>query len=127
MYTNGIKEWQLNKQEVGYNVEAGSGHYSAGASTWKIYIAKLMPMVTKGYAKLTTIKLDSSLFSNASGCMPVSQSTIHSQNYITVSRGEYSFSNPYKNHNMQVEIEVLNDNMDNLRVTNYIDKTYDID
>lgn len=120
-----IKRWNLGKTEIAYNLEkTATTTSSTEAPEWKLYIPKIMPMITMGLPKETTVQLPASPFINDKGCKPVINSTIKSRNYLLASRpANCSFAYARKRHGIELEVEVLHENLDNLRITNTIDNS----
>jgi hypothetical protein len=120
-----LKSWSLNDTEIAYNLEKDAKTTSSTeASEWKLYVPKIMPLITKDYPKETTVVLSSAMFANEKSCKPVVQKSIKERNYIVATRPDNcSFAHAYKTHDMKLEVEVLHENLDNLRITNTIDNS----
>ena len=120
-----IKPWSLGKTEIAYSMEKNRQTYGRTEDPeWKLYVPKIMPLITKGDPKETTFSLRSSIFVNEASCKPVIQTSVKVRNYIKASRpANCSFKYPRKPYDMQVEVEVLHNNPDNLRITNTIDNS----
>lgn len=120
-----IKGWSLNKTEIAYNLEkTASTRGDTEAAEWKLFVPKLMPLITKGIPRETVEPLSSAMFLNAPDCKPTVQASVKSRNYVVASRpANCSFAYRHKTHDMQIEVEVLHNNPDNLRITNTIDKS----
>lgn len=120
--------WHLNTKEIAYNIEDGNGHTHCGdpkSHTWKIYVPKIMPLIPMGTAKDSRVIIDSSILINARTCRPTINRIISSHNYILADKpGSVGFGGKYKDQGMEIEIEVLHDNVDNLRITNVYDNTH---
>lgn len=126
--TTNSESWKLSNYEIGYNVERGTSHRYCGrtnSGNWDLYIPKIMPLITQGTRKITTVTLDSSIFINNQNCKPIVSRYISSQNFITVPKHpKASFVNKYKKHGIKVEVEVLNANVDNMRITDTYDESH---
>lgn len=120
-----LESWSLNKTEIGYNLEKTASSYGdTEAAEWKLYVPKIMPLIDMGIPKETTVQLSSAIFINEKSCKPTVQSTIKSRNWLKGTRpANCSFRYQYKKHGIQIEVEVLHENLDNLRITNTIDQS----
>lgn len=122
------ESWNLSNYEIGYNVERGTSHNYCGLTgsrNWNLYIPKIMPLITHGTCKTKTVALNSSIFINNKDCKPTVSRSVISQNFITVPKHpKATFENKYKKHGIKVEIEVLNDNVDNMRITDTYDESH---
>lgn len=120
-----IKPWSLNKTEIAYNLEkTAKTTSSTEAAEWKLYVPKIMPLITMALPKETTVQLTSSMFVNEKSCKPVVQSAIKERNYLKATRpANCSFAHARKKHGIKLEVEVLHQNLDNLRITNTIDQS----
>ena len=120
-----LERWYLNKTEIAYNLEKTAQSYGdTEAASWKLYVPKIMPLITMGIPKESTEQLSSSMFINEKSCKPTIQSTIKTRNYILATRpANCSFRYQFKKHGIQLEVEVLHQNLDNLRITNTIDNS----
>lgn len=121
-----IENWSLGKTEIAYNLEkTASVRGDTEAAEWQLYVPKIMPLIEKGLPKEVTAPLTpKSIFINTQDCMPVVQASIKTRNYIKASRpANCSFTYRHKFHDMELEVEVLHDNPDNLRITNTIDNS----
>lgn len=121
-----VQSWHLNKTEIAYNLEkTASTVGDTEAPEWWLFVPKIMPLLTKGLPKDTPAPLPvRSMFWNCDECMPTIQSSIYTRNYIKATRPDNcSFAWPCKHHDIQLEVEVLHQNPDNLRITNTIDNS----
>lgn len=121
-----IQPWHLNKTEIAFNLEkTASTLGDTEAAEWQLYVPKLMPLIEKGFPKETVVNLQvNSMFLNAPDCKPAVQTSIKSRNYIKATRpANCSFTYKHKKHDIKLEVEVLHNNPDNLRVTNTIDNS----
>lgn len=120
-----LVQWQLSDTEIAFNLEKTARTRSnSQAEEWKLYVPKIMPLIEMGLPKETGCQLSSTGFVNEKSCRPVIQSSIKERNYILARRpANCSFVQPSKWHGMKIEVEVLNHNPDNLRITNHIDGT----
>ena len=120
-----IKPWSLGKTEIAYSMEKNNRTYGQTEDAeWKLFVPKIMPLITKGDPKETTFSMRPSIYINESSCKPVVQTSIKVRNYIKATRpANCSFRYPRKPYDMQVEVEVLHENPDNLRITNTIDNS----
>lgn len=121
-----LSSWHVTDTEIGYNLEKDDiTKGDTQAEEWKLYVAKIMPLIEKDHPKDTPTTLQvSSLFLNVKDCWPTINTLIYSRNYVVASRpANCSFTYPCKMHNMQLEVEVLHSNLDNLRITNTIDNS----
>lgn len=120
-----IKPWSLGKTEIAYSMEKTPNTYGRTEDAeWMLYVPKIMPLIDKGIPTEKSYNLRPSLFVNEASCKPVIQTTIKTRNYIKAGRpANCSFKYPRKPYSMQVEVEVLHNNPDNLRITNTIDNS----
>lgn len=117
--------WRVNEIEVGYNLEKTAK--TAGLTeekTWKVFIPKILPLIMLDIPKDTPESLSASVFINAKDCKPTVQPMIKTRNYVMVTRpANRSFTYKYKTHGMELEVDVLHGNLDNLRISNNVDKS----
>lgn len=123
-----VEPWHLNNQESAYNVESSSGHSGCGSTrsgSWRVYIPKIMPLITMGTARRSRVSIDTSILVNASGCRPTLNRIVSELNYIMADKpASVGFANKWKKHGMPLEVEVLHSNVDNIRVTNVYDNSH---
>ena len=122
---NNLVQWQLSDTEIAFNLEkTAKTRSSSQAEEWKLYVPKIMPLIEMGLPKETNCQLSTTGFINEKSCRPIIQSSIKERNYLLARRpANCSFVQPSKWHGMKIEVEVLNQNPDNLRITNHIDGT----
>ena len=120
-----LVSWELSDTEIAFNLEkTAKTRSSSQAEEWKLFVPKIMPLLQMGLPKETVCPLDSTGFINEKSCRPVIQRSIKECNYVLARRpANCSFVQPTKWHGMKIEVEVLNKNPDNLRITNHIDGT----
>lgn len=121
-----IESWHLNKTEIAYNLEKTATTLGDTESAeWWLYVPKIMPLIEKGLPKEIVEPLSANgMFLNVPECRPAVQTSIKSRNYIKATRpANCSFQYQYKTHDMRLEVEVLHENPDNLRITNTIDNS----
>ncbi len=120
-----IEGWSLNKTEIAYNLEkTAATHGDTEASQWKLNVPKIIPLIPVGLPKETVAQLSSSIFINDKACKPVVQKSIKTRNYLVATRpANCSFKFQHKKHGIQLEVEILHENLDNLRITNTIDQS----
>lgn len=120
-----IESWHLNKTEIAYNLEAtASTQGDTEAAQWKLNVPKIMPLVAVGIPKETVTALSPSIFINDKACKPTIQNSVKTRNYLVATRpANCSFKFQRKKHGIQLEVEVLHENLDNLRITNTIDNS----
>lgn len=120
--------WHINNQETAYNVESSGGHGGCGSTrsgSWRVYIPKIMPLISMGTARRSRVSIDTSILVNASSCRPTLNRIISELNYIMADKpSSVGFANPWKGHGMKLEVEVLHNNVDNIRVTNVFDNSH---
>lgn len=120
-----LEQWSLSDTERAINLEISPATKTHTESAiWKLYVPKLMPLIPQGTPKETPCTLADSMFINDPACRPVVQQRIMSRNWLNASRpANASFQYPYKYHGMALEVEVLNRNPNNLRITNTTDNS----
>lgn len=120
-----LERWHLSDTERAFNLEETPTSISHTESPlWKLYVPKLMPLMTKGCPKTTPVTLTDTMFINDKPCKPVVQKQIYQRNWLEAGRpANCSFAYPWKPHDMPLEVEVLNKNLENLRITNTTDNS----
>lgn len=93
-------KWKVSSVEVArYAPKRGN----ANASSLKLYIPKLMPLIAEGTPKQEIHSILSTCYANASACKPSIAKTIKTQNYITVPR---HINQPFGNNSIQGESKI---------------------
>lgn len=118
-----MTEWSVDRQEIAYYAPTEG---ESNASSLKLYIPKILPLVPFDTPKQIVVSLSKSFLLNADQCKPSIAATTRTQNYLTVPR--YANNNFYYSllkHGSRVIVDVLNRNVDTLRVTNREDPSYD--
>lgn len=109
-------KWFLNKEEVGKSCGTNSG------KTFKVYIAKILPLVTFGKPKTKDVTLKSSCFVNASKCRPSISSKVKTKNYIDVAVSSTA-SIDSASHGTKLKISVRDGTVNYLSVEGKANKT----
>lgn len=120
-----IQPWSLGEREVAYNLEkTAKTRGLTEAKVWQLYVPKLIPRITKGLPKETVCALSKAPFINAADCKPVVQSSCKQRNYIEVKRPDnHAFTYKYKTHDMLLQVDVLHQDPDNLRISDVVDNS----
>jgi hypothetical protein len=105
------ESWSLGTVEYGKAVGAASG------SKIKVYMGKVLPLVSFGKPKKKLVALNSGCFLNDSGCKPQISAQVRTVNYITVPANDQIDTSKIK-HGTKLRIEVRNKSVDQLTVTN---------
>ena len=123
MQPKNMSEWSVDEHEIAkYAPIEGA----ANASSLKLYIPKILPFVPFGTPTQTVTNISKSFLLNADQCKPSIATTIKTQNYLTVPRyANNSFAHSLLRHGSRLIVEVLNRNVDTIRVTNREDPSYD--
>lgn len=126
--TENSEQWHVNRTEIGYNIEQGASHSYCGRTasrTWDLYIPKIMPLISMGTRKVSSVSLNSSILANSSECKPTINGTVKTQNFINVPKHpKAKFAQRWKMHGIEVEVEILNHNVDNMRITDTYDNSH---
>lgn len=123
MNISNLKEWSLSGKELAYYAPT-SGPTSA--SSLQLFIPKIFATKSRGIPKISSpSSLNSSCLLNDSSCKPAVSKTYRTQNYLTVKKHDNSeFELPWFHAGDQLYVEVMHNNIDTLRVTNYIDNSH---
>lgn len=110
-----LTNWCMSDYEVGYTIVPP---WCSSGGSLQLYIPKLMPDISQGRPKSTTVQLNKSCFINDKKCEPPVSSSISTQNYITVPpQDNRTFQDPIFYPGSRVYVEVHNRNPDNLFIT----------
>lgn len=121
MLASSIEKWKIGDEEIAFLVDPT---IPSGSPTMHVYIPKIQPMIPRGAPTITQVPLQNTCFINDPACKPSVSSTISTQNYKTVQRNNNDwFANNTLNSGAQLKLEVLNNNVDQMFVTNKIDKS----
>lgn len=113
------KEWKMGTEEVAKFSEPTS---ATGASQFRMYIPKLMPLVSFGNPLQVPVVLNPTIFINDPSCKPAPSQQIVTQNYITIPRTlRGSFKLIKIGQGQEIKVEVLNGNEDTIRLKNDVD------
>ncbi len=121
-----VSKWEINDNEIAKYCPAPYG--SAYASSFQLYIPTLMPLIN-GPSKPTQVisSLSSTCYLNDTTCKPSIAKTIKTQNYKTVPRYENnSFQHSIFYQGASMQIEVINKDVHDMRVTNRVDNSTDL-
>ena len=116
-----VNKWSISDNEKAYYCPIPYGSSSVGS--FQLYIPTMMPLIS-GPAKPTQIisSLSSSCFINDSNCKPSVAKTIRTQNYKTVQMfPNRNFREAYFRHGSELIVEVFNNDVHNMRVSNKVD------
>ena len=108
-----VEKWNINTSEVGKLI----GEYSYKSQTFKVYIAKLIPLISFGKAKSKNVVINKGCFLNASKCKPSMASQIKSVNYISIPRASNTSFPTKMSHGAKVTVKIPNHNIDNMSIT----------
>lgn len=105
------KSWKLDSFEVAKSVGTNTG------SKFKVYISKIMPLITFGKAKTKIIPLNKNCLVNDIKCKPSVAARVTTANYIVV-----PISNSTKfwkgiSHGTKLNVNVSNGSVDQLLIT----------
>lgn len=122
--TNNVDEWNLSDVEVAHVICSGSRTSSGGSK--QVYIAKLMPQISMGKPKPTSVGLNKSCIINDSKCKPAVSAKVSTLNYITAPpRANRNFQHSLLSYGATIEVEVRDKNPDNLYISNKVDPSWD--
>lgn len=79
-----LKSWKLNRDEVAISCGRNVGN------TFKVYCAKILPLVKFGKPKETIVSINKSCFINAGKCKPSLSSRVVTRNYLVYPLSKYS-------------------------------------
>jgi hypothetical protein len=117
-----IDDWGLGQNELSYYAPSEG---ASNESSLRLYIPKIIPLIPFDVPRQVVATISKSFLLNADQCKPSIASTVRTQNYLTVERYDNdNFKYPLLSHGAQLIVEVLNNNVDTLRVTNKIDQSY---
>ena len=106
-----LSSWKLGTSETGKSC----GYNKKSRGKFRVYIAKIMPLIGFGSPSSKSISLNKSCFCNASACKPTVSSNVKSQNYIDVPlAGNANISSVSSGTTLKVEI--LSGNVDRMYV-----------
>lgn len=115
-----IKEWNLNNYEIAKTCEKAN----TKPASFKLYIPKLMPLITYGKPIQTKQFISSSIFANSDECKPATSTTITTQNFKTLQMADNErFSKTTLPYNSEVQIEVKDNNPDSMFIASKIDNS----
>ena len=112
-------KWCLSSSEVGKAV----GSYNSKAKTFRVYIAKILPLVKFAKAKAKNVTINKNCFLNSSTCKPSMATHVKSINYILVPKSNANRLSGTIRHGTQLKITVFNNNIDKLAVVSKKDRT----
>lgn len=112
------KKWELSTSEVGKAV----GTYTDESKVFKVHIAKILPLVKFGEAKVKNVPLNKNCFLNTNKCKLSLASQVKSVNYILVNAAPLSKLPGKIPHGTKLKINVSNHNIDRLNVVSVADK-----
>ena len=115
--------WHINEEEVAYYVDKKTAKTKTSTS-YKCYVPKLMPAIDKGVAKQKSEFTSSSCFCNSSKCKPNGKKSVKTANYLTVkTQDNQEFKRSGLSSGSQVKIRCVGNSVDQLTMTNHIDKS----
>ena len=115
--------WHINEEEVAYYVDKKTAKTKTSTS-YKCYVPKLMPAIDKGVAKQKSEFTSSSCFCNSSKCKPKAKKFVKTANYLTVkTQDNQEFKRSGLSSGSQVKIRCVGNSVDQLTMTNHIDKS----
>ena len=112
------KKWELSTSEVGKAV----GTYAHNSKIFKVHVAKILPLVSFGKAKVKNVPLNKNCFLNAKKCKLSLAAQIKSVNYILINAAPLSKFPGKIPHGTKLKINVSNHNIDRLNVVSVADK-----
>ena len=119
MASSTVSQWSLADEEVAKISAYGPVPTSP---TQNLYITKLMPQISFGKPKSTSVALNKSCICNDTKCKPAVSSRISSKNYVTLStQANRSFKHNYFHPGDTVQVEVRNDNPDDMYLSTKVD------
>ena len=108
-----LSSWSLGTTEIGKSCGYNS---LANSKNFKVYIAKILPLISFGSPATTTTALSKNCFCNATACKPSVASSVISRNYIEIPIEDGS--NMYAAANgRELKIGVVNGNVDKMYIT----------
>ncbi|MDD3172084.1 MAG: hypothetical protein PHF63_00190 [Herbinix sp.] len=119
---NAIKTFNIEATEYGYNL----AYASYNASSFKVNIPKLMPLIPVAPPLVTPKMYNPKIFCNDISNMPVGGMVINTQNYLTINvnrnsdtynRGGTDGGTGYMT---RVNCRILNNNIRNIYITNVL-------
>ena len=105
------KKWSIGPFEVAKSVGKNSGQ------KFKVYIGKVMPLISFGKPKKKIVQIKKSCFVNATKCKPSIASKVTIANYMTVPVANTSTMRKSVKHGTKLTVTVANGSVNQLSVT----------
>lgn len=121
--SSNIKSWSVETKEIAkYAPVSGSSK----EKSFKVFIAKLMPLIPFGKPKTTKVTINRKFCCNSSKCKLTLRSKIKTKNYLTINRYDnVSFKKARFVQGAEIEVAIPNSNVDRMYVSGNIDNTTD--
>lgn len=127
---NNEKVWSLQRDEIGLVMwEKGVLYDNANKNPKKVHVPSIMGKSgPDDDPKVWTEGVSDSIFVNDTRCKPAVSPLIQLQNFITI----YHYDNDYFQHKWlnnlaEMKLEVRNGDIDDIHITNKLDKSYCFD
>ena len=118
-----LEKWKMEEFEV---AKFSPIKNDANAHQQKLFIPKLMPMISFGTPKNSTESLDKSIFINDPACKPSPDSTVQTQNFKTVPKPDNrKFARTVLTQGVTMQVEVKNGNPDEMYISTKVDPSSD--
>ena len=122
MNTITLNTWSLSTEEIGYYV--GRGNTETSASSFKVYIPKILPLLRQGTAQVRKELIENSMLLNDSQCSVKGSSYVKTRNYIEIPAADnVNFKRPVFKNGAKIRISFTAGNVDSGKITNTIDSS----
>ena len=117
-----LNTWSLSTEEIGYYV--GRGNAETSASSFKVYIPKILPLLRQGTAQVRKEPIETSMILNDSQCGVKGSSYVKTRNYIEIPAADnVNFKRPVFKNGAKIRISFTAGNVDSGKITNTIDSS----
>ena len=108
-----LTSWKLGTTEIGKSCGSNSG------SKFRVYIAKILPLISFGSPSAKSVTLNKGCFCNANACKPSISSNVSTRNYIEIPLADNTHIHSATNGKL-LKIEVLSGNIDKMYIVSKI-------
>lgn len=108
-----LTSWKMGTTETGKSCGYNSSRI------FRVYIAKLLPLISFGSPSSKSVALNKNCFCNANTCKPSISSSVTTRNYVDIPLANNSNLDEVIN-GTSLKIEILNGNIDKMYVVSRI-------
>lgn len=108
-------KWSISLTETGKSCGQNEGN------TFKVYIAKVLPLVSFADPIIKTVAIKPTCFCNSEKCKPSISSNVKTRNYVEVSKSSTANIDS-ASHGTKLKISVQNSNIDKMYVEGHANK-----